>query len=43
MEDLSQLLFMAIADMARQDHLVIKRGKGKPELLKQSSLPESTD
>ncbi|MCJ7525362.1 MAG: M20/M25/M40 family metallo-hydrolase [Candidatus Aminicenantes bacterium] len=43
MEDLSQLLFMAIADMARQDDLVIKRGKGKPEFLKQSSLPESTD
>ena len=43
MEDLSQLLFMAIADMARQDHLVIKRGKGKPELLKQSSHPGSTD
>ena len=43
MEDLSQLLFMAIADMARQDDLVIKRGKGKPELLKQSSPPASTD
>ena len=42
MEDLSQLLFMAIADMARQDHLVIGRGKGKPELLKQSSSPEAT-
>jgi hypothetical protein len=41
MEDLSQLLFMAIADMARQDHLDIQRGKGKPELLQQSSPPES--
>ncbi|MBE0664436.1 MAG: M20/M25/M40 family metallo-hydrolase [Candidatus Aminicenantes bacterium] len=40
MEDLSQLLFMAIANMARQDNLAIKRGKGKPELLKQSSHPE---
>jgi hypothetical protein len=43
MEDLAQLLFMAIAEMARQDALVLQRGKGKPELLVPSAPPESLD
>jgi len=33
MEDLSQLLFLAIADMAGQEKLEIKRGQGKPEFI----------
>lgn len=43
MEDLAQLLFVALADMARQDALVIGRGKGKPELLQPSAPPETLD